>query len=173
MLRDDHDHDHADKAAHHHDHNFRAAYVHVLADAATSLLALAALGWRRVRLEHLDPAVGVLGAIVISRWAVQLLKQRASCRSMSKTIRSSRAISARPWSRGNSGFRWPISISGARPRASRPDRFAGLGSALHLQEIKNVLRTRHTGLSHVTIEVAVCEECAPPQVAYASNDKGR
>ena len=113
MLRDDHDHDHEHEAGHHHDHNLRAAYVHVLADAATSVLALAALGLGAVfGWSALDPArrhsrrdrhLPLGGAIAASR--------RASCCSMSKTIRSSRAISARRW-RTNSAFRWPISISG-------------------------------------------------------------
>jgi Co/Zn/Cd efflux system component len=36
------------------------------------------------------------------------------------------------------------------------------------EEIKDALRSRHSGLSHVTIEVAVCEECAPPQAPKAA-----
>ena len=69
-----HGHDHE----HHHDHNLKAAYFHVLADALTSLLAIIALilgkyfGWNR-----LDSAVGIVGAIVISRWAFGLLKETA------------------------------------------------------------------------------------------------
>ena len=79
-----HEHDHA-----HHDHkparreghdlNLRAAYVHVLADALTSVLAIAALaaalwlGW-----WWLDPLVGVLGAVVIGVWAVGLLRQSSA-----------------------------------------------------------------------------------------------
>ena len=49
LLRDDHDHHHGhghhhdDHHGHHHDNNLRAAYIHVLADAATSILAIAAL----------------------------------------------------------------------------------------------------------------------------------
>ncbi len=75
----DHDHGHAGHGhGHHHDHNFRAAYVHVLADALTSVLAIAALagglwlGWR-----WLDPVVALLGAAVIGHWSVGLLKQTA------------------------------------------------------------------------------------------------
>lgn len=66
----DHDHDH-----HHHDHNLRAAYLHVLADALTSVMAILALlagrffGWL-----WMDPVVGLLGAIVIARWAWSLMR---------------------------------------------------------------------------------------------------
>lgn len=62
-----------------HDLNLRAAYVHVLADALTSVLAILALaaamwlGW-----QWLDPLVGVLGAVVIGVWAVGLLRQTAA-----------------------------------------------------------------------------------------------
>ncbi|HEX8263709.1 MAG TPA: CDF family Co(II)/Ni(II) efflux transporter DmeF, partial [Allosphingosinicella sp.] len=61
---------------HRHDHNLRGAYLHVLADALTSVLAIAALlagsfyGW-----TWLDPAVGLVGAIVIARWSVGLMKE--------------------------------------------------------------------------------------------------
>jgi cation diffusion facilitator family transporter len=76
-----HEHDHPVETAGHtgHDLNLRAAYVHVLADALTSVLAIGALvaalslGW-----NWLDPLVGVLGAIVIGVWAVGLLRESAS-----------------------------------------------------------------------------------------------
>jgi len=70
----DHGHDHA-----HHDLNLRAAYVHVLADALTSVLAIAALGgalW--LGWTWLDPLVGVLGAVVIAVWAVGLLRESSA-----------------------------------------------------------------------------------------------
>ncbi len=60
---------------HHHDHNLKAAYLHVLADALTSLLAIIALlagkhmGW-----IWLDPTMGIVGALVITRWAYGLLR---------------------------------------------------------------------------------------------------
>lgn len=80
LLRDNHshhghhhDHDHG----HHHgqDNNLRAAYLHVLADALTSVLAIVALlagsvfGW-----IWLDPAIGIVGALVIARWSWGLIK---------------------------------------------------------------------------------------------------
>ncbi len=74
-----HGHDHAHHHGHdhhHHDHNLRAAYLHVLADALTSVLAIAALilgklyGW-----NWLDAAMGIVGAVVISKWTMNLIKQ--------------------------------------------------------------------------------------------------
>jgi len=59
-----------------HDHNLRAAYFHVLADALTSLTALAALlsgkylGW-----AWLDPVMGVVGSLLVARWSWGLLRQ--------------------------------------------------------------------------------------------------
>lgn len=94
LLRDDHDHHHGH--SHHHDHhhdpdhdhgdhhhpnpgardnNLRAAYLHVLADALTSVLAILALvlgslyGW-----IWMDPAMGVVGALVIARWSWGLIR---------------------------------------------------------------------------------------------------
>ena len=73
---DHHEIDHAPRrAGHHADHNMRAAYIHVLADAATSMLAIAALllarafGWLWI-----DPLVGMIGAAVIASWAYGLLR---------------------------------------------------------------------------------------------------
>jgi cation diffusion facilitator family transporter len=69
-----HDHDHA-HAHQHRDNNLRAAYVHVLADAATSVMAIAALilarafGW-----VWIDPVVGLVGSLVIASWAYGLIK---------------------------------------------------------------------------------------------------
>lgn len=68
-------HDHGDgHAGHHHDLNLRSAYVHVLADAATSALAVAALagGWL-FDWNWLDPATGIIGALVVAVWAKNLL----------------------------------------------------------------------------------------------------
>lgn len=92
LLRDDHDHHHGhghhhdhhhdhDHGDHHHhtpgarDNNLRAAYLHVLADALTSVLAIIALllgslyGW-----IWMDPAMGVVGALVIARWSWGLIR---------------------------------------------------------------------------------------------------
>lgn len=76
-------HAHHDDHAHHHEHghdnNLRSAYLHVLADALTSVLAIAALlaglylGW-----TWLDPLMGVIGAVVIARWSYSLLRETSS-----------------------------------------------------------------------------------------------
>jgi cation diffusion facilitator family transporter len=71
-----HDHDHHDHAHHHADHNLLAAYVHVLADAFTSVLAIVALvAGRYLGWVWLDAAMGIVGAIIILRWAYSLTRQ--------------------------------------------------------------------------------------------------
>ena len=78
----DHHHEHGHNHAHehaHHDHddlNLKAAYIHVVTDAATSVLAIAALaggwfyGW-----AWLDPATGIVGAVLVALWAKNLIVQ--------------------------------------------------------------------------------------------------
>jgi cation diffusion facilitator family transporter len=79
LLKDDHhhghDHGHGHGPAAGQDQNLQAAYIHVLADALTSVLAIAALvlgslyGWL-----WLDPAIGIVGALVIARWSWGLIR---------------------------------------------------------------------------------------------------
>ena len=83
LLREEHDdhhhghahaHDHA-HGHHHHDNNLRAAYIHVITDAATSVLAIVALvaaAW--LQWTWADPVVGLVGAVMIASWAVGLLR---------------------------------------------------------------------------------------------------
>jgi cation diffusion facilitator family transporter len=95
LLKDDHSHHHGHGHHHAHDHdhehraaatrggdrdnNLRAAYLHVLADALTSVLAIAALlagrsyGW-----VWLDPVIGIVGALVILSWSWRLLRDSGS-----------------------------------------------------------------------------------------------
>lgn len=71
LLKDAHHDD-----LHHHDHNIRAAYIHVLADALTSILAIGALVLGKYfGFKFLDPIMGMVGALIISRWAWGLLVQ--------------------------------------------------------------------------------------------------
>ena len=79
ILKDTHHHDHhhhRGEHGHHHDLNLRAAYLHVIADAVTSLLAIAALlsgkflGW-----YWMDAVMGIVGSVVIAQWAWSLLRQ--------------------------------------------------------------------------------------------------
>lgn len=80
----DHDHDHDNEAAdhddfghthHHHDNNLRAAYLHVIADAFTSVLAISGLlmgrylGW-----IWMDAVMGIVGALVIAHWSWGLMR---------------------------------------------------------------------------------------------------
>ncbi len=70
----DHDHDH-DNHAHHHDHNLRSAYLHVLADALTSVLAIIALLTAKYfGSVWMDPVMGIVGAILVARWSFGLLR---------------------------------------------------------------------------------------------------
>jgi cation diffusion facilitator family transporter len=72
---DHHDHDHGD---HHPDTNLRAAYMHVMADALTSVLAIAGLlagrylGWR-----WMDPLIGIVGAAIITHWSIGMARTAA------------------------------------------------------------------------------------------------
>ncbi|SQH76584.1 putative cation efflux family protein [Shewanella benthica] len=90
LLKDHHTHDHSHEDSHNHsaedahehtqthDHNLKAAYFHVLADALTSILAIGALLLGKFYgLNWLDPIMGIVGSIIITRWAWQLLKQTA------------------------------------------------------------------------------------------------
>lgn len=73
-----HDHSHAHHH-HHHDNNLRSAYVHVLADALTSVLAIAALlAGRYLGWVWLDPVMGIVGSIVIAKWAYNLMRDSAA-----------------------------------------------------------------------------------------------
>jgi len=71
-------HEHAGHAARHVDLNLKSAYVHVLTDALTSLLAIAALlgGWY-AGWDWLDPVMGLVGAFVVALWARRLLADTA------------------------------------------------------------------------------------------------
>ena len=82
-----HDHDHAHATGHGHDDdaqgthadlNLRAAYIHVLTDAATSILAILALfGGKWWGASWLDPLMGIVGAVLVGVWAKGLLRDCA------------------------------------------------------------------------------------------------
>lgn len=72
----EHDHDHHGDQEHRHDHNHRSAYLHVLADALTSVLAIGALlAAKFFGQTWLDPVMGVVGAVLVARWSIGLLHQ--------------------------------------------------------------------------------------------------
>lgn len=72
-----HDHDHSHDHGHaHHDLNQRAAYIHVVTDAATSVLAIVALiGGKLWGVAWLDPVMGIVGAALVATWAYGLLRE--------------------------------------------------------------------------------------------------
>jgi cation diffusion facilitator family transporter len=75
---EEHGHDHHNAHAyghlHHQDHNLKSAYLHVMADALTSLLAIVALlAAKYFGAIWMDPAMGVVGAILVARWSYGLL----------------------------------------------------------------------------------------------------
>lgn len=73
------DHDHPVSTAKHRDNNLRAAYIHVLADALTSVLAIAALlAGRYLGWLWLDPVIGIMGAVVIAKWSWNLMGDTAA-----------------------------------------------------------------------------------------------
>jgi cation diffusion facilitator family transporter len=75
----DHDHDHPHDHHHHHDLNMSSAFAHVVTDAFTSVLAIVALAaglWWGI--AWLDPAMGIVGALVIAWWARGLIRESAN-----------------------------------------------------------------------------------------------
>ncbi|MDE2367308.1 MAG: CDF family Co(II)/Ni(II) efflux transporter DmeF [Betaproteobacteria bacterium] len=80
LLKDGHSHDHhvhqhQETHGHHHDLNLRSAYLHVVADAATSVLAtLALIGGKFWGASWLDPVMGIAGAGLVAAWAYGLLR---------------------------------------------------------------------------------------------------
>jgi cation diffusion facilitator family transporter len=159
ILRDNHDHHHGH--AHDGDHNMRAAYVHVVADAATSILAVLALaGGLLYGVRWLDPAVGIIGAFVIASWAFGLVRdscmvlldaeadpERAGAiRTMIENELGARVADLHLWRLGPGHHGLIVSLVS-------PDEATA-------ESVKAQLRTRHPDLSHVTVEVAVCADCA-------------
>jgi cation diffusion facilitator family transporter len=153
---DDHDHhDHDHHGHHHHDNNFRAAYLHVLADAATSLLAIGALFIAmRTGFVWADPAVGLVGSAVIASWAWTLIRDAGSVlldvsidKSLARTIRArleagdDRVTDLHVWQVGPGHCAAVISVVSDAPLQP-----AGYKERLHGLK----------GLSHVTVEVERC-----------------
>ena len=157
LLHDPHEPD-----DHHRDHNLRAAYVHVLADAATSVLAIVALasglifgiGWA-------DPLVGIVGALVIASWAYGLVRDSAlvllDAEDDPDLARDIKALVEREAGAQVSDFHlWRLGPGHRGLIVS----LVGGGPADN-ERIKRILVERYPSLSHVTVEVAVCADCAP------------
>ncbi|HEX3652024.1 MAG TPA: cation diffusion facilitator family transporter [Rhizomicrobium sp.] len=152
----EHDHGHG------HDHNLRAAYVHVVADAATSVLAIAALAAGLLfGLRWLDPIVGIAGALVIASWSYGLIRDSAMVLldaetdpALSRDIRGfveaelgARVADLHLWRVGPGHHSLIVSLVSP--------------GEITAEDVKARLRQRHPDLSHVTVEVAVCADCPP------------
>ncbi len=156
---DHHEHDHGDAhPAHGADLNLRAAYVHVLADAATSVAAILALtlgkffGW-----SWLDPFVGAVGALVVGQWAYGLIRDTsrvlldremdpAALEEIREAIESdgdSRVTDLHLLRVGLNEFAVVASVVTGEPRTP--------------EDYKARIR-QHEELAHVTIEVNLCAE---------------
>ncbi|NJM90870.1 MAG: CDF family Co(II)/Ni(II) efflux transporter DmeF [Myxococcales bacterium] len=149
-THDDHDHDHD------HDHNHRAAFMHVVADAFTSALAIAALlagqffGW-----VWLDAVSGIAGGLVILKWGASLVRS-TSCelldvsfsRLLEDQIRGElealddvRVRDLHVWSLGGGAKSCVVTLATAAPRDVRRYREA----------------LSRFALAHLTVEVRRCE----------------
>jgi len=155
---DDHDHDdhHTDHAAgHHRDLNLRAAYVHVLADAAVSILAIVGLlAGRELGWIWMDPLMGIVGACVIANWSWGLVRAAGStlldmrpdpalARTVVDRLESGedRVADLHLWRIGPGHCAAVMSIVSDEPQP--PAVYKARLAGLH-------------GLSHVTIEVLPC-----------------
>ncbi|MXX11512.1 MAG: CDF family Co(II)/Ni(II) efflux transporter DmeF [Nitrospira sp. SB0677_bin_15] len=140
----------------HHDHNLKAAYLHVLADALTSLLAIAALlSAKYLGLTWMDPVVGIIGAILVSSWSFGLLRTTSGIlldkqgpKSIRDRIRNSleadedsRVTDLHLWSIGPNIFSVVITIVAHDPATP----------AQYKERIPTNL-----GLVHIAIEVHAC-----------------
>ncbi len=149
----DHDHDHGHAHAHHADHNIRAAFLHVVADALTSVLAIAALVaglWFGA--VWLDPAIGLVGAAVILHWSIRLMRDTGGILldmeaggDLAGRIR--RDIEAKDGDRVADLHVWRVG----------PGHFAAIVAivtrrATDAGELKTVLKARYP-LAHLTVEV--------------------
>lgn len=166
LLRGHHDHSHGHGHHHdhgHHDHNLRAAYLHVLADALTSVLAIVALfAGKYWAWNWLDPMMGIVGAAVITKWAHGLLKETSGIlldgsihadiqEKVVKTIESdkdNRVADIHIWKVGPDHYAAVISV--VTHDAQAP------------QYYKRLI-DEHADLAHVTVEVNPCvsESCIP------------
>ncbi|PYK57135.1 MAG: cation transporter, partial [Verrucomicrobia bacterium] len=166
LLKGDSHHHHHDghghAGDHRHDLNLRAAYVHVLADAFTSVLAIVALtGGKFAGWSWLDPIIGIVGSGVVFSWAYALLRDTSGIL-LDRTPPSShlpeeirRAVESdgdslvtdlHVWQVGTGKFAAIVSIVAHEPRSSG--------------EYRELLR-EHEELVHLTIETQHCREHEP------------
>lgn len=141
-----HEHGHGGHHGHGHDNNLRSAYFHVLADALTSVLAIAALlAGQYLGLRWMDPAMGIVGAIVISRWSWSLMRDTAAV--LLDTTDDEAAAALRERVEGLDGIRitdlhvWRVGpdaraaiveVEGDTNAGEVRERIAGVGGIAHL-----------------------------------------
>ena len=155
---DHHGHDHHGHDHHGHDHNLRAAYLHVLADTLTSFLAIIALlAAKFYAWNWMDPIMGIIGAILITKWSIGLLKQSGNVlldrqgpdhlvKSVEKVIKSMPSkpeiVDLHIWLIGPNIFSAAITV------LANEEKCIG---CLIKSEIKNI-----SAIVHTTIEVHQC-----------------
>lgn len=116
-----------------HDHNLRAAYLHVIADALTSILAIMALlAGKYFGANWLDPAMGFVGAILVARWSIGLIREsswvlldRQADQGRVEALRESieaacadQVTDLHLWSIGHGIYAAEIGIASSQPRSS-------------------------------------------------------
>ena len=166
LLKGSHSHHHHEANClheHHHDHNLKAAYLHVLADALTSVLAIAALLAGKVwALNWLDPLIGLVGGLIIMHWAYGLLTETSlllldksidaqyllAIKQVIESDADNRIADIHIWQVAANQFAVIIAIATHQPQSPR--------------YYKNLL-TPFKQLKHITIEVNYCsgEGCEP------------
>jgi cation diffusion facilitator family transporter len=162
----DHGHDHGHEHHHHghHDLNLKAAYIHVLTDAATSVLAIAALaggwfyGW-----AWLDPVTGIVGAVLVALWAKNLIVQSGRVlldREMDHPVVAEiREVIAQLPAAG------PTQLTDLHVWRVGTGAYACALSLLTHDQALTPLQVRealavHEEIVHATVEIHRCDECA-------------
>jgi cation diffusion facilitator family transporter len=164
LLRESHDdhhhhgHSHSHSHGHshgHRDNNLRAAYVHVVADAATSVLAIAALvAAMAAQWTWADPLVGIIGAVVIGSWAYGLIRDSgAVLLDVNSDKKLEGVIRDRLETRGDKVTDLHLWQIGPGHRAAVISLISD--DPLPPADYKRRLSGLH-GLSHVTVEVEIC-----------------
>ncbi len=151
-----HDAEHQHEHTHHHDHNLQSAYLHVLADALTSVLAIIALlAAKYFDLIWMDPVMGIVGAILVARWSLGLLRTTSAVlldkqgpKEIRDTIKSSieqdadsEVVDLHLWANGPNIYVVVIAVVAHDP--ATPDEYK--------QRIP-----KNLGLTHISIEVHQC-----------------
>jgi cation diffusion facilitator family transporter len=167
LLGDNHhDHEHEQN---HSDHNIRAAYLHVLADTLTSILAIIALlVGRAIGWIWLDALMGVVGGVVISRWAIGLLRETSHIlldgspdKEILEQIRGE--IESDADNRITDLHVWKVNSKNIAAIVSLVTHY--VRPIKHYHDLLENL----PGLVHVTVEVNVCQDkpCLPADSAVA------